>query len=107
MSGEPTMLDAGPESGVVGLLSVNIGLPAELGRQRGEPVLSGIRKHPVDADYLFLDRLNLAGDGQADLTVHGGPEKAVYAYASEHFVWWDEELGRGPSLSGRPSSVRT
>ena len=42
---------------------------------------------------LWLSIGNLAGDGQADLTVHGGPDKAVYAYPSEHLVEWSAELG--------------
>ncbi len=88
----------------VRLVSVNVGLPAVLGTRRGEPVLSGIRKLPVTGiDTLKLSEVNLAGDGQADLSVHGGLEKAVYAYASEHLPAWRAELSRddvGPGFFG-------
>ena len=88
----------------IGLVSVNVGLPAPLGTRRGRPVRSGIVKHPVtDPETLKLGELNLEGDGQADLTVHGGREKAVYAYASEHLPRWRAELGRadiGPGFFG-------
>jgi MOSC domain-containing protein YiiM len=78
------------------LVSVNVGLPAVLGTRRGQPVQSGIRKRPVTGvDSLKLSEVNLAGDGQADLSVHGGLEKAVYAYASEHLPAWRAELSRG------------
>jgi MOSC domain-containing protein YiiM len=45
------------------------------------------------AAMLWVSELNVAGDGQADLRVHGGPDKAVYAYPSEHLDPWAEELG--------------
>ncbi len=78
----------------VGLVSVNVGLPQVIGSTRfGKPVRSGIVKRPVTVDTLYLDTLNLEGDRQADLTVHGGPDKAVYAYPSEHLPRWNEELG--------------
>lgn len=85
------------------LVSVNVGLPAVLGRHRGRPVQSGIVKAPVTTATLKLCELNLEGDAQADLTVHGGREKAVYAYASEHFPVWRAELDRsdiGPGFFG-------
>ena len=44
--------------------------------------------------YLIVEGVNLAGDDQADRRVHGGPDKAVYAYASEDTTWWERELGR-------------
>ena len=84
---------AGPGSGEVGLVSVNVGMPALLGTHRGKPVRSGIVKRPVTADELLLGPVNLEGDGQADLVDHGGRDKAVYAYASEHLGPWSEELG--------------
>jgi MOSC domain-containing protein YiiM len=86
----------------VQLVSVNVSLPQYLGDHRGHPVSSGIAKRPVAADSLWLDRLNLEGDAQADLRVHGGPDKAVYAYASEHLPAWSEELGDelGPAAFG-------
>ncbi len=79
---------------LVRLAAVNVGTPALLGEVKGDRVWSGIRKHPVDPDSrLWLSWLDLAGDGQADLDVHGGPDKAVYAYPSEHLQPWADELG--------------
>lgn len=80
----------------VGLVSVNVGLPSVIGTHRGHPVVSGIKKRPVAKEILYLDTVNLAGDRQADLRVHGGPEKAVYAYPSEHFPLWTAELDHDP-----------
>lgn len=73
------------------VLSVNVGLPREV-RWNGSNVLTGIFKHPV-AQRIPLRRLNFDGDAQADLTVHGGPDKAVYAYPSEHYPGWEAKLG--------------
>ena len=56
-----------------------------------EPVSTGIFKEPV-AGRVRLRTLNLYGDRQADLSVHGGPEKAVYVYPSEHYEFWKREL---------------
>ncbi len=72
------------------LISVNVGLPLEV-MWRGRPVLTGIFKEPV-AGRVRLRFLNLDGDRQADLTVHGGAEKAVYAYPIEHYAYWQQEL---------------
>lgn len=72
---------------------MNVGRPRLLGRHQGREVSSGIAKQPVPAPVLALGAENLAGDGQADLRVHGGPDKAVYAYPSEHLPWWAGELG--------------
>jgi MOSC domain-containing protein YiiM len=78
----------------IGLAAVNVGTPMLLADDRREQVWSGIRKHPVDPEVpLWLSLFNLAGDSQADLEVHGGPDKAVYAYPSEHLAPWAEELG--------------
>ena len=80
---------------VVRLAAVNVGTPTLLGELRGDGVWSGIRKHRVAPDTrLWLSWLDLAGDGQADLDVHGGPDKAVYAYPSEHLTTWADELGQ-------------
>lgn len=91
------------------LVSVNVSKPKYLAQHRGQPVTSGIAKVPVTAEYLSLDRLNLEGDAQADLEVHGGPDKAVYAYASEHLPAWAEELGEaeplGPAAFGENLST--
>jgi MOSC domain-containing protein YiiM len=60
---------------------------------KGSPVSTGIFKEPVEG-RVALRTLNLDGDRQADLTVHGGPAKAVYAYPSEHYAYWRDELPR-------------
>ncbi len=79
---------------LVRLAAVNVGTPTVLGQLQGERVWSGNRKHPVDPEArLWLSWLDLAGDGQADLDAHGGPDKAVYAYPSEHLATWADELG--------------
>ena len=72
------------------LISVNVGLPREVYWQ-GRMISTGIFKEPVEGP-VRVARLNLDGDGQADLTVHGGPTKAVYAYPSEHYEFWRGEL---------------
>jgi MOSC domain-containing protein YiiM len=72
------------------VLSVNVGLPREVGWQ-GKLVTTGIFKEPVNAPVM-LRTLNLDGDQQADLTVHGGASKAVYVYPSEHYGYWRAEL---------------
>jgi MOSC domain-containing protein YiiM len=80
------------------LLSVNVSLPKEVPFD-GRVVSTGIFKQPVPG-RVPLGRLNLAGDRQADLTVHGGPDKAVYAYPAEHYAYWQRELSRGELLWG-------
>ena len=72
------------------LISVNVGLPREF-EWKGRIVSTGINKEPVGG-RLMMRTLNLDGDGQADLTVHGGPTKAVYGYPSEHYGFWRSEL---------------
>lgn len=72
------------------ILSLNVALP-RLVRYNGEPVSTGIFKEPVNGPVM-LRRLNLDGDRQADLSVHGGVSKAVYAYPSEHYEFWRKEL---------------
>ena len=72
------------------ILSVNVGLPREV-FFRDEVVITGIFKEPVEGQ-VRLRKLNLDGDKQADLTVHGGPDKAIYAYPSEHYDYWLREL---------------
>lgn len=72
------------------LVSVNVGLPREVPWD-GHTAATAIFKAPVDHP-VQLRRLNLDGDRQADLKVHGGPEKAVYGYPSEHYEFWRREL---------------
>jgi MOSC domain-containing protein YiiM len=72
------------------IISVNVGLPREV-NWKGRSVTTGIFKEPVEG-AIKVRSLNLDGDRQADLTVHGGRDKAVYAYASEHYDYWRTEL---------------
>ena len=72
------------------IVSVNVGLPREV-PWRGRIVTTGIYKQPV-ADRVALRKLNLDGDRQADLTVHGGEYKAVYCYPLAHYDYWRAEL---------------
>jgi MOSC domain-containing protein YiiM len=74
----------------VKIISVNVGLPRLVLRDN-EPVSTGIFKEPV-THRVMMRTLNLDGDRQADLSVHGGPEKAVYVYPSEHYDFWKHEL---------------
>lgn len=70
-------------------------------------MVSAIAKQPTGAQALYLDWENLAGDRQADRRVHGGPDKAVYAYSSDHWPRWSAELGRdfGPASFGENLTV--
>jgi MOSC domain-containing protein YiiM len=78
------------------VVSVNCGLPREV-QWHGRTITTGIYKQPV-AGSVALRKLNLEGDGQADLTVHGGHAKAVYCYPLAHYGYWKTELP-GHSLS--------
>ena len=71
------------------VVSVNVGLPREV-EWKGQRVSTGIFKKPVEG-RVRVRTLNLEGDRQADLTVHGGWEKAVYAYPSEFYALWRKE----------------
>ncbi len=73
------------------IVQVCVGGPTELS-VNGKTVTTGIFKSPVDG-RIEVGALNLAGDGQADLTVHGGRNKAIYAYSRDHYVCWAKELG--------------
>ena len=72
------------------VLSVNVSLPREV-VWKGRKVVTGIFKEPV-AGRVTVRRLNLDGDRQADLSVHGGPAKAVYAYPGEYYAFWREQF---------------
>lgn len=74
------------------LLSVNVALPEQI-HSSGKKVLTGIYKKPVDGP-VAVRRLNLDGDGQADLKNHGGESKAVYAYSYDHYPYWEELLDK-------------
>jgi MOSC domain-containing protein YiiM len=88
------------------VVSVNVGTPQPVGLRRGRTVKSAIAKAPV-AGRVRVAGVNLAGDDQADRRVHGGPDKAVYAYATEDTAWWEAELGRelGPGAFGENLTV--
>ena len=73
------------------LLSVNVSLPKTVDYE-GTPATTGIFKEPVTG-RVMVRRVNLDGDGQADLTVHGGPDKAVYVYDIDSYRYWQQELG--------------
>ncbi len=70
--------------------SINVGLPREILWHR-KTVTTSIFKAPVSG-RIRVSRLNLAGDQQSDLTVHGGGDKAIYVYPSEHYAYWREQL---------------
>jgi MOSC domain-containing protein YiiM len=82
------------------VLSVNVGRPGPVDTGR-RTVLTAIWKAPVDG-HVAVRGVNLDGDDQADRSVHGGPDKAVYAYAIEETRKWEAELGRdlGPGAFG-------
>ena len=87
------------------LLSVQIGVPQTIGRPDAPDPMdqvwtTGFFKKPVDGP-VHLERTNLAGDAQADLQNHGGPEKAVNVYPAEHYPYWERELG----LTGLPQGA--
>ena len=87
------------------LSSLNVGLPAYF--TSAEPWTSGIYKSPV-LGRISLSTVNLAGDGQADLKVHGGPDKSVCVYSADHYPFWRHELGVpecGPGWFGENFSV--
>ena len=72
------------------IVSVNVGLPCTV-TWKGKTVTTGIFKSPAGT-RLWMRTLNLDGDRQADLRVHGGRSKAVYVYPSEHYAYWRDEL---------------
>ena len=86
--------------------TVNVGEPQPV-ELEGHTVWTAIWKRPVEG-RVPLRGVNLRGDDQADRTVHGGPDKAVYAYGLEDTEWWEGELGRplGPAAFGENLSVR-
>jgi MOSC domain-containing protein YiiM len=80
----------GDEAGGV-IQSVNVGRP-RLVEWNGRQVTTAIWKHPV-AGAVRVEGVNLRGDDQADRRVHGGPDKALYAYAVEDYDWWGTQVG--------------
>jgi MOSC domain-containing protein YiiM len=93
---------------MIEVVGVYVGTP-QLLADGPEQVYSAIAKRPVAfGSALWLSTGNLAGDAQADLSVHGGPDKAVYAYPSEHLAAWTGELGEslGDAAFGENLSTR-
>lgn len=88
------------------VLSVNVGSVRTV-RHDGADVVTGIFKRPV-AGRITVAGVNIAGDDQADRSVHGGPDRAVYAYASEDYAWWEGELERDlpPATFGENLTTR-
>jgi MOSC domain-containing protein YiiM len=85
-------VNAGDRSDRIGTLaSVNVGAPQTV-EWMGRHVVTAIWKAPV-AGRVAVAGINVAGDLQADRRVHGGPDKAIYAYATSDYRWWSEELG--------------
>jgi len=88
------------------VISINVAMP-RVANIHGKMVETGIFKTPV-AGPVVVGKLNLAGDGQADLSVHGGPDKAVYLYPWDHIQYWRQVLRRddlGPGSFGENLTV--
>ena len=79
--------------------SINVSGPLRNVLFAGRRVKTGFFKHPVH-QAVYAHKLGLSGDAQADLSVHGGPEKAVYFYSREHYATWERLLGTGPLPPG-------
>src|SRR5262245_11346180 len=88
------------------VVSVNVGQVESI-QHRGRTVTTAIAKRPVSG-RVATNGVNLVGDDQADRSVHGGPDRAVYAYATEDLEWWAAALGRpvGPGSMGENLSTR-
>jgi MOSC domain-containing protein YiiM len=85
---------------LIRVLAVNVGQPVVIQERRGEPVFSGIEKLRLPVGPIEVGLTNIVGDRQADLVNHGGPDKAVYVYPSEHLGYWKDELGYDGGDSG-------
>lgn len=87
--------------------AVSVGVPHVIAVLNDRPVLSAIAKHPVAEPRLHVGKTNIEGDAQGDLTVHGGVDKAVYAYPTQNWPWWESEQGLpcGPNTMGENLSL--
>ncbi len=81
------------------ILAVSVSPPREF-EFKGRTMRSSIFKKPVNGP-VALGKTSLAGDGQANLDVHGGSYKAVYAYSHDHYAWWSKKLGRNDLSFGQ------
>ncbi len=86
------MANRSSDSGAATLVSVNVGMPANVG-WRGKTVYTGIYKAPVSGSVM-VRRLNIDGDGQGDLAGHGGEQRAVMVYQTESYEYWSRHLDR-------------
>jgi MOSC domain-containing protein YiiM len=87
---------------VIEILRVNVSGPRPLGPSASE-IMSSIAKEPAAVERLALTELNLDGDDQSDRAVHGGLDKAIYAYPSEHLAGWAVDLDQ-PDLPDSPTA---
>lgn len=106
MRPRPTPSPDPPPAPAGRIASVNVGRPRTV-QWRGRSVTTSIWKEPVDG-RVAVRGVNVAGDDQADRKVHGGPDKAVYAYAAEDLDWWAAQLDRAapPGLMGENLTTR-
>lgn len=74
-------------------MSVNRGVARPIGTRDGDPVISAIAKSEIAESIVFVGGQGIAGDVQADRSVHGGIDKAVHAYSADHWPWWQAEKG--------------
>lgn len=81
------------------LIAVSTAQPRVIWQRNGETVVSAIGKTVVAAERVRVGTLNIVGDAQADLRVHGGSDKAVYSYSADHWHWWETH-----GLSCRPAT---
>jgi MOSC domain-containing protein YiiM len=88
---------------MITVVAVRVGMPSPIGPPDYGIVSSIVKRRPA-ADTLELGAINLAGDDQSDRTVHGGVDKAVYAYPSEHLAGWAADLGQ-PDLAADPAEL--
>lgn len=73
------------------LISVNVGQPKQIGMRDGKPLMSAIAKEKISAQTIAVGALGLPGDTQANPISHGGVDKPIYAYPSDHWEWWEKE----------------
>lgn len=81
------------------LVSVNVSLPKEVTHNE-QTFTTGIFKEPIQG-IAKVNKLNIEGDGQADLKYHGGEERAVYVYSYDHYAYWEKELNRNDFTMGQ------